>query len=323
MFTLKFQFPFTKHFPVLLIILILLLATSCRIGERSQLETPVSSTPEILSPGDHQRSISFDGLERTYNFHMPIEYDPSQKIPIVLVFHGFGLDAEEMMRITGFNDMADEEGFVVVYPNGTGEKKSWNGGECCGEAAVKNINDVGFVGALITDLDSIINADLDRIYATGFSNGAIFAYRLACELANQIAAIGPVAATQALQDVQSCTPQRAIPIIHFHGTNDKLNPYNGGTIRSGVEFISVKDAQNFWVEINNCSTPPDQIESGNISLDLYANCSQGSSLEFYSIIDGEHAWPGGEAVTGEIGQPNMEISATELMWEFFRFHPLR
>jgi polyhydroxybutyrate depolymerase len=287
-------------------------------------QTPASLTPEqqVFEPvpsGDATHSMSLGGQERTYILHVPPTYDPSQLTPLVIIFHGFGLDAEEMIRITGFNAQADLSGFLAAYPNGTGRKSSWNGGDCCGEAAVKNVDDVGFVRAMIEEISQSINLDRKRIYATGFSNGAIMSYRLACDLSDRIAAIGPVSATQ---NAKTCQPSRPISVIHFHGTNDKLNPYEGGTSSGSVEFPSVKDTIQLWIRINGCPTPAQSSESGNIVHETFSPCAQGTAIELYTINGGEHAWPGGESVSSEIGEPTTEISATHLMWEFFNNHPM-
>ena len=187
---------------------------------------------------------------------------------------------------------------------------------------MNDVDDVGFVRALIEELSTIISIDPDRIYATGFSNGSIMVYRLACELSDQIAAIGPVSATQILEDVQACQPGRSVPVFHFHGTADRLNPYAGGATQAGFQFVSVDDAIQFWVEKNECSDQVQRTEAGSIVHDLYAPCSQNSAVELYTILVGEHAWPGGEAVSPQIGEPTMEIFATSLMWEFFNAHPM-
>jgi polyhydroxybutyrate depolymerase len=165
----------------------------------------------------------FDGIERTYILHIPTGCDAAHPTPLVLAFHGLTLNAEDMIRISGLSEQADTSGFIVAYPNGTGENSSWNAGRCCGEAAKNRVDDVGFVRALIDELAAMTNIDLHRVYATGFSNGAIFVYSLACKLSDRIAAIGPVSATQILDDQQDCHSSRSVPVIHFHGTADRLN----------------------------------------------------------------------------------------------------
>ncbi len=303
-------------FPVML----LLAALAC--GKA----TPVPSSPETASAslpaGDSEHTLMVAGLERSYVLHIPPAYDPSQPAALVLAFHGITLNAGEMMRISGFNAQSDAAGFIVVYPNASGEQMSWNGGGCCGEAARNNVDDVGFVRAVIADLSTFLDIDPKRIYATGFSNGAILTYRLACEMAEQIAAIGPVSATQALEDMQACRPARPVPVIHFHGTDDEPNPYDGGVTPGSVQFISVNDQISFWVVANGCPLEAQQTVSRSIIHDIYSPCQGGASVELYTITGGKHAWPGGEAVSLRMGQPTTEISATQLMWQFFTDHPM-
>jgi polyhydroxybutyrate depolymerase len=152
--------------------LFLLILACSRTIPAQQALAPVGQT-EPPEPGDATRSLVYAGIERTYVLHIPAGYDATRPTPLVLAFHGIGLNAEEMIRISGLNEQADISGFIVAYPNGTGENKSWNGGHCCGEAAKNNVDDVGFVRALIDELAALINIDPSRVYATGFSNGAI------------------------------------------------------------------------------------------------------------------------------------------------------
>ncbi|MEW6092992.1 MAG: PHB depolymerase family esterase [Chloroflexota bacterium] len=301
---------------------ILMTLLACGGTAASQSSVPASQIDEPLPVGDTEYAMVYDGLERSYVLHIPSEVDPSQPTALVLAFHGITLDAYEMIRISGFNTQSDAAGLIVVYPNASGKQLSWNGGHCCGEAALNNVDDVGFVRALLDELSALLNIDPKRIYATGFSNGAILAYRLACEMSDQIAAISPVSATQAIEDMQVCQPARPVPVIHFHGTDDEPNPYNGGETPGGVQFISVADAIQFWVDFNGCPGEPQRSESGSIIHDVYAPCQSNTSVELYTVTGGKHAWPGGEAVNLRMGEPTMEISATILMWEFFLEHPM-
>ncbi len=288
--------------------------------------TPTPSSTELADvswpAGDSEHMLTYAGEERSYVLHIPSTYDPSQPAALVLAFHGITLDAYEMMRISGFNAQSDAAGFIVAYPNAAEPHRSWNGGHCCGEAARENVDDLGFVRAVIEEISASLAIDPRRIYATGFSNGAILTYRLGCEMADQIAAIAPVSATQALEDKQACRPSRPLPVIHFHGTDDKPNPYDGGLTPGGVQFISVADAIQFWADLDGCPAEPQRSEAGSIIHDVYAPCQAGTSVELYTIRGGGHAWPGGEAVSQRMGEPNMEISATALIWEFFLAHPL-
>jgi polyhydroxybutyrate depolymerase len=317
-------------FRIFLLVSIVLTATlAC--GTSGEVATPPPATatvPPVSEPrlkytaGDHALSLTHDGMERTYVLHIPPGLDPSRPVPLVLAFHGVSLNASEMMRISGFNAQSDASGFILVYPEGTGDTTSWNGGHCCGTAARDNVDDVGFVRALIGELSTSLPIDPKQIHATGFSNGAIFTYRLACELSDLIASFGPVSATPVEDDLQACAPKRAVPILHFHGTADDPNPYNGGMSAGGFRFVAVSEAIQFWVNNNGCSAQSQSSTSGSIRHDVYTGCKSGSAVELYTIEGGKHAWPGGEAVNQKMGEPNMEISATAILWEFFLAHPL-
>ena len=291
-------------------------------------------TPETtLAPGDTTRRLVHDGRERSYVVHVPPGYDPAQPVPLVLVFHGGGGNAENVQRMTGFNATADAEGFIVAYPNGSGRLKekllTWNGGTCCGfdklttggYAVEQDIDDVGFVKAVIEDLDAVANVDRRRIYATGMSNGAIMSYRLACELSDVIAAIGPVAATQ---NVERCEPERPVPVIHFHGDSDQHAPYDGGAgsqSLAGVDFASVEETISFWVKHNGCASEPQVETSGPIAHTAYTACEQDADVELYTILGGLHAWPGGQPGWRRGDAPTPALSATDRMWAFFEAHP--
>jgi polyhydroxybutyrate depolymerase len=327
--------------PIILLIIFIILSTQgCKRASMEEAVKTATQLPGIIQPpitterpvitqqqtmyetGDHASSMLYDGVERTYVVHIPPGVDGSELVPLVLAFHGLGLDAGEMMRISGLNAQSDASGFIVVYPEGTGKITSWNGGHCCGEAAQRNIDDVGFVRALIEELSATLPIDPKHIHATGFSNGSIFTFRLACELADVIASFGPVSATPAELDLQVCAPTRPVPIIYFHGTADDANPYDGGELPSGFYFLPVSTTIQYWVDFNNCLAEPQTTESGSIRHELYSACDAGTTVELYTVEDGKHAWPGGEAVSARMGEPTMEISASYLLWEFFLSNPM-
>jgi polyhydroxybutyrate depolymerase len=284
------------------------------------------STPQSSS-NDSTRTISVDGIKRSYIVHIPAAYLKSQEaLPLVLSFHGGGGNAENEMRVSNFNPLADEKGFIVAYPNGDGRLQdkllTWNGGTCCGYALANNIDDVAFVRALVADLQTIAKIDLKRVYATGLSNGGIFSYRLACDASDLIAAIAPVSGTQ---NYIRCRPRAPVSVIHFHGTADENVPYQGGSGSksiAGVQFTSVKDSIDYWVNFDQCQAAPKTETFADIKHDTYINCADGTAVELYSVIGGGHAWPGSDGPAGPVGdQPTLSISATKLIWDFFASHP--
>lgn len=277
---------------------------------------------------DSLQTLQWSGRERTYLFHLPPTNDDAQQLPLVIVLHGGGGDAESAAKMTGMSAKADQENFIVVYPNGTGRLNdrllTWNSGNCCGYALYNNVDDVGFVRALIAKLQTNYHIDAKRIYATGISNGGMMAYRLACELSDQIAAIAPVAG--ALNN--ECAPKRLVSVIAYHGTADRNVLYDGGTPQQKLESHprtdrSVASAMAFWVQRDGCAATPRRDERSNIVRDEYPDCASGSAVVLYTIKGGEHAWPGGDRPSILLDQPTQEISATDAMWEFFAQHPKR
>jgi polyhydroxybutyrate depolymerase len=268
-------------------------------------------------------SIMVDGLTRTFQMHFPPDYDGTIELPLIIAMHGGFGNGPQLENQSQISVKADEENFIVVYPEGVQgflNIRTWNGGECCGYAVENNIDDVGFIDALLDSLQANYAIDSLRVYATGMSNGGFMAYRLACELSHRIAAIAPVAASMAL-DV--CSPLNKVPIIHFHSYLDNNIPFEGGV---GSGFSNhynppLDSVLNVWGEINNCEltndTVSDLFEYTHI---VWGDCECDYSIEYYITYDGGHSWPGGQ---GLLGDPSSEfINANDLMWEFFQQYTL-
>jgi polyhydroxybutyrate depolymerase len=308
----------------ILFALVAMAAVGCRTGGTGKPADELRA----LTPGDHTRTLVHDGRERSYILHVPASLSGAGPYPVVLVFHGGSGNAQTAIEMTGFNDVADTHGFLVVYPNGTGRFSderllTWNGGGCCAYAQEANVDDVGFVRAVIKDLEAVAPVDRRRIYATGMSNGGILSHRLGCEAADLIAAIAPVAGTL---NFSPCAPSRPISVIMFHGTADEHLPYEGGVGRRslvGVDFASVRESADFWVRANGCADQPRTESFADIRHDIWVACTDSATVELYTIIDGGHAWPGGRS-SGRPGadEPARSISASKLIWDFFAAHPM-
>jgi polyhydroxybutyrate depolymerase len=278
------------------------------------------------SSTDTTRTLTWGELQRSYILHVPSSYDGSRAVPLIFDFHGGLGNASTQVRTSIFEPLADEKGFLVVYPNGTGllgdKLLTWNGGTCCGYAARNNIDDVGFVRAMVADLESSYRIDPKRIYSTGFSNGGIMSQRLACDASDLFAAIGPVSGT--LND-PGCQPKEPVSVIEFHGTSDQHIPYGGGNgdkSLTNITFVSVMDTMDKWVKFDQCSSAPRTSAFADIQQDIFSRCADGTSVELYTILGGGHAWPGGNGPAWPGGdQPTHAISATNLMWDFFAAHP--
>lgn len=283
-----------------------------------------------LAPGDHTRTLQHDGRTRSYIVHVPPKYDPKLPTPLVLAFHGGGSNAKIMVRFCGLNDKADQENFIVVYPDGTGNLQmlTWNGGNCCGYAMRNKVDDVGFTRLLLDDLASVTNVDAKRVFATGISNGGIMCYRLASELSDRIAAIASVAGTMG---TAACNPKRPVPIMHFHGSDDNFLPFKGGKGNgvSGTDFYSVDYSVQAWVKADGCPAEPKvedlpkKADDGTtVQRKIYGPGTEGAEVILFVINGGGHTWPGRDTIR-ILGKSTHNISANDLMWEFFKRHPMK
>jgi polyhydroxybutyrate depolymerase len=276
--------------------------------------------------GEETIWLAFGGRQRSYILYAPASIKWDKPTPLIFILHGGTGNAESAIRMSNFNEVADKNGILVVYPNGTGRLSNdklltWNGGDCCAYAETQNVDDVGFIRAIVSDLRSKINIDTKRIYAAGLSNGGIMSQRLACEAADIFAGIAPVAGTL---NYSPCAPSQPISVIEFHGTDDQHIPYQGGRGSKSlvdVDFASVEFSINFWVSYNQCSSQPQTSRQNDIQLDIWSNCRGSTSVELYTILGGGHAWPGGQGGWADSDRPTNAISASEIIWEFFMAHP--
>ena len=287
---------------------------------------------EAHAVSDRTRVLTVGGVERSYLVHVPAKLDVAKPAPVVLAFHGGGADARKMEEFSGLNQKADEAGFIVVYPNGTGRFKrvlTFNGGNCCGYAKDRGIDDVEFTRRLLDDLATQVNIDPKRVFATGMSNGAIMAYRLGSELSDRIAAIAPVGGPMGTESVH---PKRPVSVIHFHGTEDSFAPFAGGRSKwsSKTDFYSVHHSIQAWVEANGCRREPvvaqlpDTFEDGTtVTRKTFGPGRNGAEVILIEIAGGGHTWPGREPHRRFLGKSTRDISANDLMWEFFKRHPMR
>ena len=307
----------------------------------------------ITANADEINKITVDNTERSFMVHLPPNYNASEKLPVVILMHGGGGSIEGMVKLANMNATADKHNFITVYPAGTGKRKdtllTWNAGNCCGYARDNKINDVKFIDKMINTLKVTYNIDEKRVYATGHSNGAGMSYRLACELSNKITAIAPNAGQCMLKN---CNPMRPVPILHIHGTEDRCANYNGGmcggcfnefigikNATDGWECISVEDNIKYFANKNKCNQNPKVItDNNNMICKTYEQCKNKAEVTLCSIKGAGHTWSGGDygLVACQkrpdglicsnwkkiVGKLNSNISASEMMWEFFSKYSL-
>lgn len=269
-------------------------------------------------------TLLHNNLNRTYLIHLPENMEPSEEVPLVIGMHGGFGNAAQFERQSQLSNKADEENFIVVYPEGitspTGVT-TWNAGACCGYASFVDIDDVGFVSALIDTLITTYNIDEQRIYAAGMSNGGFMSYRLACELSDKIAAIAPVAASMTMEQ---CTPSRPVPILHVHSFVDFNVPYEGGVGQGASTQYSppLDSVMNIWASKNGCSILNDTLmQNSELTSIRWHDCDCDTEIRIMMTEDGGHSWAGGPGtLLGDV--PSEYISATDVMWDFFSEHSL-
>jgi polyhydroxybutyrate depolymerase len=267
--------------------------------------------------------------DRTYEIHLPNGQSPKDPAALVIVLHGGGGNAANAERMSGMSAKSDREGFVAVYPNGTagrpgGQLLTWNAWRCCGPALDRNVDDVAFIRSVVDDVAKRYPIDRKRIYAAGLSNGGMMSYRLGCEAGDLFAAIAPVAGALNSYD---CTTGPKVSVIAFHGTADKHVLFDGGHPQTSFDSHnradnSVAFAMQTWRKRNACEGTDPGEKKGSIIHHAW-KCAGGTAVELYAVEGGGHAWPGGQKGIrfGNVDTPTTEISATDLMWDFFAKHP--
>lgn len=281
---------------------------------------------------DAEHFLLHAGRLRRYLVHIPVGWDERAPLPVVVALHGGLGRAEVQRRASRLNEVADAHGFLAVYPDGTGWQVEvagvqvpllvWNAGGCCEPAVSAGVDDVGFIEALLDDLAQRYAVDERRIYATGMSNGAMMAYRLAVELPHRIAAIAAVAGSMM---VDGPVPPRAVPVLHFHGLADENAPFEGGAGRNfannPILHRPVPATIAWWVDVNACR--PEPLVTSGPDYERYefvpAQAGGGAPVVLYVLPGGGHTWPGGVDVTAhlETGPLIESVNASRLMWEFF------
>jgi len=263
------------------------------------------------------RTINYQGIERTFIHFTPDQYTGEEPRPLVLVLHGFTQNANAIMNYSAFNAIAEEENFVLLYPNGLDNAWNTNAGFPGGSTA----DDVGFLSQLIDLISSEQNIDGRRVYACGFSAGGFMSYVLACQLQDQLAAIASVAGTYSRPALDDCAPDRPFPVLHIHGTDDIIVPPAGG-----FGTVSVNETLEFWVEQNGCESQaqltewPDEANDGTrIEQYDFLGCLAGTETQFLRVVGGGHTWPDAEGQSG-LGTTTRNLNASEEIWEFFSRH---
>lgn len=275
--------------------------------------------------GDQNLNIDVNGVKRSYLLHVPKALPEGKPVPLALIFHGGGSSGRGMPNFTKFDELADQQSFLVAYPEAV--NKHWNDSR-----GLSTADDVGFVRALIAEEERTHGIDAKRVYAAGISNGGFFANRLACEMSDKIAAIAAVAATMPEPLLPVCKPVQPISMMYMQGTKDPLVHIEGGVVaRDHGNSISLAKASEFWRRVDETSdTPsvedlPDTAGDGTtIHRDLYGKGKLKTEVVVYTIHGGGHAWPGASQYLPAliIGKASQNLDGTLTIWEFFKRHSL-
>ncbi len=274
------------------------------------------SATGFISKAQINGTIVHDGITRNYIIYLPTTYAAGQSLPLVFVLHGFTQSATTIMNVSDFNTFAEDNNFIVAYPQGINNGWNTNTGFPGGSTA----DDIGFIEALRDEFHALYTIDSTRVYSCGFSAGGYMSHRLACESSRCFAAIASVSGTMSDNAFNDCNPSGSTPIMQIHGTSDNVVSYNGGFGGKSVDEVIAK-----WVTVNSCPLTPvitllpdiNTNDGSTVEKSLYDPCADFSSVVLMKVIDGGHQWPGTTAILGGIGNINRDINASEEIWSFF------
>ncbi len=295
-----------------------MLISSC-LGGGHAVGAP--SPPGAIPIGQSTQSLQSGGLTRTFHLYRPDGLTGAA--PLVVMLHGGYGDGAQAERAYHWDAEADTGHFLVAYPDGV--DRAWNAGSCCGRPQRANIDDVGFLTAMVSSVEQQLPIDTTRVYVTGMSNGAMMALRLGCQT-NLFAAIAPVAGTL----LTDCSQAQPTSVLQIHGTADDRVPYNGGpgkalsaTGAPNVDGPSVESVNATWRAINGCPAPT-STTNGDVTTQI-ADCPDGRTVELITIAGAGHQWPGGVPSPlaqdlGDLPPPSTALNATDTIWGFFSQH---
>ena len=293
------------------------------------------STTPALGAGEEKVTITSNAVERWYFRHVPPAHDGTKPLPLVLDLHGYLEGAVAHQVHSSLGAFGDQQGFVTITPQGLGTVPRW-------ETSVES-KDVAFIGDLLDQVEQTACIDRARVFVTGLSNGAMMTSVIACALAGRVAAVAPVAG---VADVKRCKPARPVPVVAFHGTTDPFVAYDGGLgpavanlpapdgsgrtlgevgVRDGPKGPSVPEVMQAWAQRNHCEGKPIETKIAADVTKLTFACPAGADVELYRVDGGGHSWPGSafsKQIKNVVGPTTDSISANEVMWNFFRTHPL-
>lgn len=297
-----------------------------RLAERRVDRSP--APPVVAGPGDYRYEFRHEGRRREYVVHVPASWRSGVPTPVVLALHGGGGDMDHMHEDEryGLQTASEKAGFLAVFPNGisplrSGLLASWNAGRCCGRARDERVDDVGFLSEVIRRVVTQASGDRTRVFAIGMSNGALMAYRLACDASFLLRGIMAVAGTD---NTTSCTPASPVPVLHVHARNDDHVLFMGGAGPAArdpdvvTQFTSVPETIDAWVRRNRANPVARRVLAvPGATCERHDAHPGGAPVQLCVTETGGHSWPGGTKARAREA-PSAAISANDVMWEFFR-----
>lgn len=313
------------------VVVVALLAVVCLAGCTRVVRQPIappSATAVAPHARDYDTSLMSRGLTRTYHVHLPPVAGAGQPLPLVLALHGRLGNGAGQAKLTNLNAVADQDGFIVVYPDGY--QRSWADGRGTTPADKAGVDDVAFLDAVLDQVTARERVDAARIYVTGMSNGGFMTERLGCDLARRFAAIAVVAANFDRPLAERCAPAHPLPVLLIHGSDDPLVPEAGGSL-DGEPVLSTTDTAQRWASLAHCDATPSVdplpviVNDGtSIQRSTYTGCQGGAQVVYYDVIGGGHTWPDGFQYlpVAVIGKTSRNLDASAVIWQFFHGHHL-
>lgn len=306
-------------------------------GEDDDVE-PWSARPGVEPVGQtvDGSMVTSEGRTRTWHLYVPTTLPDDRPVPLLVALHGGTGWGEQFQRSSGFDGIAEANGFLVVFPDGVGvgpteTMRTWNGGTCCGPAARDQVDDVAFVSMLVDELAATHDIDPDRVYAAGHSNGAVLSIRLACELSDQIVAVGFQAGTMS---IDRCDPAVPVSMLHLHGAADENVPPQGGRGTRGISGVTWNPALDGLRTIAAAESCPDPVavtdaDHPDLAIQRWSPCAAGTTIEYVLVPGADHAWMGGprqrRAEPTDAGGPSgagaVGFDSSEAIWAFLAAHP--
>ncbi|MDO8362866.1 MAG: PHB depolymerase family esterase [Actinomycetota bacterium] len=292
---------------------------------------PVEVRAAVAAVGETIEGIvaTPDGRTRSYHLYVPSAL-PAGPVPLLIALHGGTGWGVQFQRNSGFDGLAEANGFLVVFPDGVGtgaqeeDLRTWNGGDCCGAAARKDVDDVVFVDVLIDEIAGQYDVDPLRVFAAGHSNGGILSYRLACELSDRIVAIGLQAGTMGIDE---CDPAWPVSMLHLHGEDDTNLPIDGGIgpdSIAGVDFASPRESAATFAAAMGCGVTPDvaaDASNPDLTITDWAVCGASTEVRFVAVAGAPHAWMGHTPSNPAASPAYQGLDASFEIVQFLLQHP--